>query len=107
VLDVRFIENPFYDPALRPLSGLTEPVRSFVLLGSPAPSCFMEIAAELFTFAIPAYLADGRSRADGGHRLHGWLITASITIARRAGGRLAPAGPGPRGRLAPRDLEQA
>jgi UPF0042 nucleotide-binding protein len=61
VLDVRFIENPFYDPALRPLSGLTEPVRSFVL-GQPSAQRFMEIVGELFRFAIPAYLAEGRSR---------------------------------------------
>ena len=61
VLDVRFIENPFYDPALRPLSGLTEPVRSFVL-GQPSAQRFMEIVGELFGFAIPAYLAEGRSR---------------------------------------------
>src|SRR5216117_4195471 len=31
VLDVRFMENPFYIEALRPLSGRDEPVRAYVL----------------------------------------------------------------------------
>src|SRR5438105_3293981 len=35
VLDVRFMENPFYIEALRPLSGSDDPVRAFVL-GQPA-----------------------------------------------------------------------
>ena len=61
VLDVRFIENPFYDDALRPLSGLTEPVRTFVL-GQPSTQRYLEIVTELFAFAIPAYTAEGRSR---------------------------------------------
>jgi UPF0042 nucleotide-binding protein len=61
VLDVRFIENPFYDPALRPLSGLTEPVRAYVL-GQPSAQRFLVMMSELFAFAIPAYAAEGRSR---------------------------------------------
>jgi len=61
VLDVRFIENPFYDDALRPLSGLTEPVRTFVL-GQPSTQRFLEIVTELFAFVIPAYTAEGRTR---------------------------------------------
>ncbi|HEY8168809.1 MAG: RNase adapter RapZ [Candidatus Limnocylindrales bacterium] len=61
VLDVRFIENPFYQPELRPLSGLTEPVRSYVL-GQATAQRFLAIVGELFAFAIPAYAAEGRSR---------------------------------------------
>ena len=30
VLDVRFLTNPYWEPALKPLSGLEEPVREFV-----------------------------------------------------------------------------
>ena len=37
VFDVRFMENPFYIPELRPLSGLTDEVRAFVL-GQPVTS---------------------------------------------------------------------
>ena len=31
VFDVRFLPNPFYDEALRPLSGMDEPVQKYVL----------------------------------------------------------------------------
>lgn len=61
VFDVRFMENPFYDPDLRPLSGLTEPVRAFVLAQPPAQR-FLAFAHDFFGFAIPAYVAEGRNR---------------------------------------------
>lgn len=61
VFDVRFMENPFYDPDLRPLSGLTEPVRTHVL-AQPAAQRFLQIADEFFAFAIPAYVAEGKTR---------------------------------------------
>ena len=31
MIDVRFLPNPYYDPELRPLTGLDEPVAQFVL----------------------------------------------------------------------------
>ena len=31
VMDVRFLPNPYYDPALRSLTGLDAPVRDFVM----------------------------------------------------------------------------
>jgi UPF0042 nucleotide-binding protein len=61
VFDVRFMENPFYDPALRPVSGLTDPVRAFVL-AQPAARTFLDLARDFFAFAIPAYVAEGRNR---------------------------------------------
>ncbi len=61
VFDVRFMENPYYDPELRPLSGLTEPVRRRVL-GQPAAQRFLALADEFFEFAIPAYAAEGKTR---------------------------------------------
>jgi UPF0042 nucleotide-binding protein len=61
IFDVRFMENPFYDPALRPVSGLTEPVRAFVL-AQPVAARFLEFAHEFFAFAVPAYIAEGRNR---------------------------------------------
>jgi UPF0042 nucleotide-binding protein len=79
VFDVRFMENPFYEPELRPLSGLTEPVRDFVL-GQPVARRFLDFAREFFAFAIPAYIAEGKTRltvavgCTGGHH-------RSITIA--------------------------
>lgn len=61
VFDVRFMENPYYHDELRPLSGLTEPVRAFVM-EQPAARRFLEFADEFFAFAIPAYVAEGKSR---------------------------------------------
>ncbi|MDA8203407.1 MAG: RNase adapter RapZ [Chloroflexi bacterium] len=61
VFDVRFMENPYYDPDLRPLSGLTEPVRTRVL-SQPAAQRFLDITDQFFEFAIPAYTAEGKTR---------------------------------------------
>jgi UPF0042 nucleotide-binding protein len=61
VFDVRFMENPFYHEALRPLSGLTEAVRSFVL-GQPVAQRFLAFMREFFDFAVPAYVAEGKTR---------------------------------------------
>lgn len=61
VFDVRFMENPFYHQELRQLSGLTEPVREFVLR-QPAARRFLDLAQEYFDFAVPAYVEEGKSR---------------------------------------------
>jgi UPF0042 nucleotide-binding protein len=61
VFDVRFMENPYYHDDLRPLSGLTEPVRRFVL-AHPAAQQFLAFADGFFAFAIPAYVAEGKTR---------------------------------------------
>jgi RNase adapter protein RapZ len=61
VFDVRFMENPYYHDELRPLSGLTDPVRTFVL-AQPAARRFLAFADDFFAFAIPAYVAEGKTR---------------------------------------------
>jgi UPF0042 nucleotide-binding protein len=61
VFDVRFMENPFYRPELRDSSGLTEPVRQFVL-GQPITERFLAHLDALFATLIPAYLAEGKTR---------------------------------------------
>jgi len=61
VFDVRFMENPFYNDELRPLSGLTEEVRRFVL-GKPQTQQFLAFLHEFLAFALPAYQAEGKSR---------------------------------------------
>ncbi len=61
VFDVRFMENPFYIDELRSLSGLTEPVRTFVL-GQPVTQEFLAFAHGFFAFAIPAYQGEGKTR---------------------------------------------
>jgi UPF0042 nucleotide-binding protein len=61
VFDVRFMDNPYYVPELKQISGLTEAVRDFVL-GQPEAVRFLELLEQLLAFAIPAYAADGRTR---------------------------------------------
>jgi UPF0042 nucleotide-binding protein len=61
VFDVRFMQNPFYVADLRPLSGLTDEVRVFVL-GQPVATRFLSFLQEFLTFAIPAYISEGKTR---------------------------------------------
>jgi UPF0042 nucleotide-binding protein len=61
VFDVRFLNNPYYHPDLKPLSGLDTPVREFVL-GQPAAGRFLELVVELLELTIPAYQAEGKAR---------------------------------------------
>jgi UPF0042 nucleotide-binding protein len=95
VFDVRFMQNPFYIPELRPLSGLTEPVRSFVL-EQPTTKRFLDFMEDFLAFSIPAYVSEGKSRltiaigcTGGFHRsiaiaeeLVAWLVTQDLgTVA--------------------------
>ena len=61
VFDVRFMQNPFYVAELRPLSGLTDEVRTFVL-GQPVATRFLDYLVEFLEFAIPAYISEGKTR---------------------------------------------
>jgi RNase adapter protein RapZ len=61
VFDVRFLTNPYWEPDLKPLSGLEEPVRDFVLK-QPAAARFLELVAELLELTVPAYRREGKER---------------------------------------------
>jgi len=61
VFDTRFIQNPYYVPELRELSGLTEPVRTFVLK-QPGASEYLDLIDRLLEFSIPAFADEGKSR---------------------------------------------
>jgi UPF0042 nucleotide-binding protein len=61
VFDVRFLTNPYWDPQLKPLSGLDEPVRDFVL-NQPAARRFLELVTELLELTVPAYRAEGKEQ---------------------------------------------
>ena len=60
VFDVRFMENPFYNDELRPLSGLTEEVRRFVL-DKPQTQQFLAFLHDFLAFALPAYQSEGKA----------------------------------------------
>ena len=61
VFDVRFMENPFYIPELRDLSGRDEVVRSFVL-EHPATKEFLAHVIPFLRFALPRYEAEKKAR---------------------------------------------
>jgi UPF0042 nucleotide-binding protein len=60
VLDVRFLKNPHFVPALRPMSGLDPKVARFVLR-APAATKFMTLTTALLRFLLPQYVAEGKS----------------------------------------------
>ncbi|MGI9861373.1 RNase adapter RapZ [Moorella naiadis] len=60
VMDVRFLPNPFYVPALRPFTGHDRCVKDFVL-AAPATQQFMKQFTALLRFLIPHYLKEGKS----------------------------------------------
>ena len=60
VLDVRFLPNPHWDEALRPLSGLDQPVSDFVLTQRLAID-FVTHVDNLLRLVLPAYVQEGRS----------------------------------------------
>ncbi len=102
VLDCRFLPNPHWVDELRPLSGLDEPVRRFVL-ERPEAAEFLDRLDGLLGFLLPAYAREGKSYLSiavgctgGRHR--------SVAIAEELGRRIAARGDAPR--VLHRDLER-
>lgn len=60
LFDARFLPNPHYDAALRPLTGLDAPVREFVL-GAAVTGEFLSRVAAFLDFVLPAYRQEGKS----------------------------------------------
>lgn len=60
VFDARFLPNPFYDLALRPLSGRDEPVKQF-LRGDGDVGRFLDDIAGFLSRWLPAFVRDHRS----------------------------------------------
>ena len=92
VFDVRFMENPFYIPALRPKTGRDAEVRDFVL-GHPATQEFMSHLIPFLRFALPRYEEEKKARlglafgcTGGRHR--------SVVIADEVAKRLKDLWPG-------------
>lgn len=90
VLDVRFLPNPHWVEAMRPLTGLDEPVRRYVL-GQPEAKEFLERWEHLLRFLVPAYVKEGKSYltlaigcTGGRHR--------SVVLAEEMAGRLRDMG---------------
>jgi UPF0042 nucleotide-binding protein len=60
VFDCRFLPNPHWQDELRPLSGLDEPVREYVL-SQPATSALLDRLDALWELVLPGYEAEGKS----------------------------------------------
>lgn len=60
VFDVRFLPNPHYIEALRPLTGLDEVLRDYVL-GQQACRDFRRHLDQLLSFLMPHYRSEGKS----------------------------------------------
>jgi UPF0042 nucleotide-binding protein len=93
VFDVRFLQNPYYVPELRRLSGQTDGVRSHVL-DQPLARRFLDEVQDLLELTIPAYVDEGKTRltiaigcTGGYHR--------SIALAEELGAWLAERNYGP------------
>ena len=60
VLDCRFLPNPHWVEDLRPLTGLDEPVRRYVL-DQPETRSFLKNLERLLARLLPAYVKEGKS----------------------------------------------
>ena len=61
VMDVRFLPNPYYDPELRPLTGLDAPVRDFVMFRDETTE-FLKRWEALLDVVMPGYVAEGKQQ---------------------------------------------
>ena len=60
VFDCRFLPNPHWVDDLRPLTGLDEPVREYVL-AQPATKEFLARLDDLFELVLPGYVKEGKT----------------------------------------------
>lgn len=65
VFDLRFLANPYFDPALAPLSGRDAAVRDYVL-GQPAATKYLQKMRDILLFALPQMEEEGRYRVSIG-----------------------------------------
>lgn len=60
VLDVRFLPNPYFEPALAPLPGNDSRVAAYVLENTEAEA-FLEKTVDLLTYLVPLYVREGKA----------------------------------------------
>jgi RNase adapter protein RapZ len=101
--DVRFLPNPYFVEGLRPLTGLDEPVATFVL-GQNDAGPFLDKVTDLVSYLLPRYAHEGKAYVTvaigctgGRHR--------SVALAEVLGRRLRAAGQ--KARVTHRDADKA
>jgi UPF0042 nucleotide-binding protein len=90
LFDCRFLPNPHWVDALRPLSGTDEPVRDFVL-GQPEATAFLDELERLFRLLLPAFVREGKAYLSIGVGCTGGRHR-SVVIASELAARLEPLG---------------
>ena len=60
LFDVRFLPNPYFDPALKPLSGLDSEVQKYVL-SNPLGQQFLNLCEQYLRFLLPQYEKEGKT----------------------------------------------
>jgi UPF0042 nucleotide-binding protein len=95
VLDVRFLDNPYFVPELKPLSGLDEPVARWVL-SRPETREFMQRTNSLLEYVMPRYEREGKSYltiavgcTGGRHRSVAIAETLARDLAGSTGARIS------------------
>jgi rhodanese/phosphatase family RapZ-like protein len=82
VVDVRFLDNPYWVEELRPLDGRAEAVREYVL-GQPAAVELIERLESVLRWAIPLYQRDDLTIAFGCTGGHHRSVVLAEEMARR------------------------
>lgn len=82
VVDVRFLENPYWVLELRPLDGRDDAVRDYVL-GQPAATELMDRLESVLRWAIPHYQRDHLTIAFGCTGGHHRSVVLAQEMARR------------------------
>ncbi|MFV0335263.1 MAG: RNase adapter RapZ [Tropicimonas sp.] len=90
VFDCRFLRNPYWDPALRPLNGLSPDVAAHVAEDPRFPAFFDKVR-DLAELLLPAYVEEGKSYLAIGFGCTGGQHR-SVTMAERLGNTLAESG---------------
>lgn len=90
IFDCRFLANPHWQPALRPLDGRDPAVESFVR-ADPRFAEFFQRVRELLLFLLPAHLEEGKAHLAIGFGCTGGQHR-SVAMAEMVGSALAEAG---------------
>lgn len=62
VFDARFLRNPHYDPVLKPMTGLDEPVREYVRQ-DPDYEAFLGHILAMLELVLPRFVTEGKKHA--------------------------------------------
>lgn len=90
MFDCRFLTNPHWEPALRPLTGRDPQVQSYVE-GDSRFEEFISRVCEMILFLLPAYVEEGKSHLAVGFGCTGGQHR-SVTLAEKVAPVLAKAG---------------